>query len=267
MTLLKTLAPWALLATLPSLSWAHTWSEELQVIGPNGSYIGDRGFCRGYIARTDPTFDGDANILWLLPALDARMPDDTVRLRINSSDYLCHPSQRTSNYTNPQYPKLKVSPGGYVAMKYLENGHVTLPWNQPGKPLQGGTAFVYGTTQPSTTEKIANVLQWNANGTGGDGRGWLMTAQTFDDGRCHQINDCVNSAIRQVLYPNRIPNQPTAPPQNQWCETDLKIPDHQPYGDLTLYWIWQWPTAPDVACTYPTGKDEYYTSCIDVEIV
>lgn len=267
MHLLSRFALAALIATLSRFTNAHTWPEELQVIGPNGSYIGDRGFTRGYVARTDPTFDGDANILWLLPSLDARMPDETVRLRINSSDLLCHPNQRTSNYTNPAYPKLKVSPGGNVAIKYLENGHVTLPWNQAGKPPLGGTVFVYGTTQPSTTEKMADVLQWTADGTGGDKRGSLLTAQTFDDGRCHQINDCVNSAIRQVLYPNMIPDQPTSPGQEQWCETDVTIPSNQQMGDLTLYWIWQWPTAAATDCTCPDGKDEYYTSCIDVEIV
>jgi len=194
------------------------------------------------------------------------MPDDSVRLRINSSDMLCHPSQRTSNYSNPAYPKLKVSPSGCVAIKYLENGHVTLPWTLKGKPNLGGTVFIYGTKQPSSVEKIADVLEWTADGKGGDGRGSLLSAQTYDDGRCHQINSCVNSAMRQKLYPNNIADQPTAPPQEQWCESDMQIPSNAS-GDLTLYWIWQWPTAPDADCTIPTGKDEYYTSCIDVEVI
>jgi hypothetical protein len=34
-----------------------------------------------------------------------------------------------------------------VTMRYFENGHVTLPQNQPGKPLAGGTIYVFG--QPS----------------------------------------------------------------------------------------------------------------------
>ena len=129
------------------------------------------------------------------------------------------PNQRTANYSNPSYPKLKVAPGDFVAMKYLENGHTTLPWNQPGKPDQGGTVFIYGTTQPSATEKIADVLKWTTDGQGGDGRGFLMSAQTYDDSRCHQINNCVLSAERQVLFPNMIPSQPTSPGQEQWCES------------------------------------------------
>ncbi|KAF2767845.1 hypothetical protein EJ03DRAFT_275314, partial [Teratosphaeria nubilosa] len=242
-------------AALPQTN-AHSWIEEYQVVGANGSYIGDRGYSRGYMARTDAGYNG-FSMDYLVPS---------VNTRINSTDLLCHPSQRTSNYTNPAYPKLKVEPGGYVAMKYLENGHVTLPWNQLGKPTAAGTVFVYGTTQPSDTEKIADVLQWNVNGTGGDARGFLMTAQNFDDGRCHQIN-CGNISIaRQIAFPDHQIDQPTST-MEQWCETDLKIPASQPAGTLTTYWVWQWPTASNADCTYPEGKDEYYTTCADFDIV
>lgn len=255
----------SLLASFAPSTLAHTWVEEYQVIGPNGSYIGDRGFSRGYTARTDPDFDGDANILWMLPQLDAVMPDGGVRLRVNASDSLCHPNQRTSNYIDPRYPKLKAAPGNFVAMKYLENGHVTLPWNQPGKPLEGGTVYVFGTTQPSDDEKIVDVMKWNKDGNGGDGRGWLLSAQNFDDGRCHQINDCVMSVERQTLFPNMIPDQDAT--AEQWCESDVQIPKNVQPGTLTTYWIWQWPTSPESECVYPDGKDEYYTTCADFEIV
>ena len=265
-SLRKTLAHLALASSIGSLVDAHTWIEQYQVVGPNGSYIGDGGYSRGYVARTDPTFDGDANILWMLPELTAREPDQTVRLRINSSDPLCHPNQRTSNYSNPEYPKLKVAPGNYVAMKYYENGHVTLPWNQHGKPQMGGTVFVFGTTDPIDDEKIVDVMKWTTNGKGGDGRGFLMTAQNYDDGRCHQINDCVLSAERQVLFPNYVTS--TNISAEQWCETDLLIPTTQKAGStLTTYWVWQWPTAEGSDCIYPDGKDEYYTTCADFDII
>ena len=264
---MKFLQLFALAALSITSSLAHTWVEEYQVIDTNGTYIGDRGYTRGYVARTDPTFMGDANILYMVPPLAARNNDTTVRIRINSTDPVCHPNQRTSNYTNPLYPRLSVAPGDFVAMKYLENGHVTLPWNQKGKPKWGGTVFVYGTTQPADNEMIANVLAWNNAGTGGNGKGFLMTAQNYDDGRCHQINDCVLSAERQVLFPNMIPSQPTSPGQEQWCETDLKIPDNQAAGTLTTYWVWQWPTGPDADCNFPGGKDEYYTTCADFDVM
>jgi len=208
------------------------------------------------MARTDPGYNGFS--------MDYLVPQTGVR--INSSDMLCHPSQRTSNYTNTAYPKLQVQPGGYVAMKYLENGHVTLPWNQLGKPAFAGTVFVYGTTQPSDTEMIADVLAWTTDGKGGNGKGFLMTAQNFDDGRCHQVN-CGNiSTDRQLLFPVHVAGQPTSSVES-WCETDLQIPASQPRGTLTTYWVWQWPTAPNHDCTYPDGKDEYYTTCADFEII
>ncbi|KAF2857512.1 hypothetical protein K470DRAFT_223220, partial [Piedraia hortae CBS 480.64] len=237
----------------------HSWIDEFQVIGPNGSYTGDRGFARGYVARTDPSFNG-FSVNYQVPS------DESGRIRINSSDLLCHPSQRASNYTNPSYPMLQVQPGSHVAMKYLENGHVTLPWNQLGKPKAGGTVFVYGTTQPSESEKMVDVLRWTKDGKGGNGRGFLMAAQAYDDGRCHQLN-CGNvSLARQVLYPNHVPGQPTSSLE-QWCESNVHIPASQPEGRLTVYWVWQWPTEPNADCTYPGGKDEYYTTCADFNVV
>ncbi|RMY67912.1 hypothetical protein D0863_07475 [Hortaea werneckii] len=242
--------------SLAPLANAHSWVEQYQVIADNGSFIGDPGYSRGYVSRTDQGYDG-FSMNYLVPS---------TNVRINSSDLLCHPSQRTSNYSNSAYPMLRVHPGGYVAMKYLENGHVTLPWNQLGKTPGTGTVFVYGTTQPSETEKIADVLNWNSEGTGGDGRGFLLTAQNFDDGRCHQIN-CGNiSTDRQMLFPNHVAQQPGSSVES-WCETDLQIPKGQPIGTLTTYWVWQWPTEPNSDCTYPNGKDEYYTTCADFDIV
>ncbi|KAF2861586.1 hypothetical protein K470DRAFT_214695, partial [Piedraia hortae CBS 480.64] len=244
---------------LLGLAAGHSWIEEYQVIGPDGNYIGDRGFSRGYVGRTDPQFNGEA-VKYQLPALDSG------RNRINSDDLLCHPSQRTSNYANPNYPKLKVRPGDFVAMKYLENGHVTLPWGQLGKPKASGTVFVYGTTKPSQQEKIADVLQWTRDGHGGNGKGFLMSAQNYDDGRCHQLN-CGNiSLTRQVLFPDHAPGQATTSLE-QWCESDVQIPTSQPAGTLTTYWVWQWPTEPNADCTFPDGKDEYYTTCADFDVV
>ncbi|KAK0270665.1 hypothetical protein LTR35_013947 [Friedmanniomyces endolithicus] len=245
----------AALTSLPTAS-AHSWNEEFQVISTNGTYIGDRGFPRGYMARTDPGYNG-FSMEWLVP-------QDGVR--ISSTNLLCHPAQQTSNYSNPAYPKLQVTPGSYVAMKYLENGHVTLPWNQLGKPPGGGTVFVYGTTQPSDDEKIADVLSWTSDGKGGNGKGFLMTAQNFDDGRCYQIN-CGNiSTDRQTLFPNHVPGQSNSIIE-QWCETDVQIPTTATPGTLSVYWVWQWPTEANHDCTYPQGKDEYYTTCSDFDVI
>ena len=253
----------ALLLSLPSLTSAHTWVEEFQNIDSNGSFVGDRGFSRGYVARTDPGFDGNSN-LWLLPSLDARNPDGTVRSTINGSDLLCHPAQRESNYTS--YPMLKAPAGGHIGMKYLENGHVTLPWTLQGKPKEGGTVLVFATTEPKSDEKIADVLQWTKDKSGGDKRGFLLAAMNYDDGECHQLNECWVSAERQILHPNNVPGQEDAPAE-KWCESDIKIPEGQPPGQLTLYWAWNWGTVPGEDCFHPYGKDEWYTNCADIEVV
>ncbi|KAF2168473.1 hypothetical protein M409DRAFT_21222 [Zasmidium cellare ATCC 36951] len=254
----------ALVATLLPFTSAHSWVEEYQVIQPDGSYVGARGYSRGYLSRTDPGYNGNS-LMWMLPGLSARNTDGTTRVRIDSSDPICHPAQRTSNYTS-EYPKLKVQPGDYVAMKYLENGHVSLPWNITGKPPGTGTVFVFGTTQASDDEKIVDVMNWNKDGSGGNKKGFLMTAQNFDDGRCTQIN-CGNiSAQRQMLEPNHVAGQPSSTIES-WCETDLKIPENVKAGTLTTYWVWQWPTEPNRDCNTPAGKDEYYTTCADFDVV
>jgi sorbitol-specific phosphotransferase system component IIA len=249
----------AIVAALGPAS-AHSWVEQLQVIdSATGKYTGDYGYTRGYISRTD--IPGD-HMSYLLPALS------TTRTRIDNTDLLCKPSERTSGaYTNPEYPRLQATPGSFVAMKYLENGHVTLPLNQKGKDAAGGTVFVYGTTKPSDTEKIVDVLQWNTQGNGGDRRGTQLAAQSFDDGRCHQINPGTISIQRQQTFPDRVAGQPTSNVE-QWCENDVHIPASYKPGDvLTVYWVWQWPTEPNADSVYPFGKDEYYTSCAEIDIV
>jgi hypothetical protein len=137
-------------AFLISHALTHTWNEQLTVI-ENGNFTGSNGYPRGYVSRSQPGFNNDM-MTYLLPPLASG------RTRINDSDLVCSPTQRISNQTE-NFPRLQVSPGSYVAVKYLENGHVTLPQNQPGKPLAGGTVFVFGTAQPSENEILTDVLQ------------------------------------------------------------------------------------------------------------
>lgn len=255
-TAVKALAGLALFA---QSTCAHTWIEQMQVIGPNGSYIGDYGYPRGYMARTDKGYNGESDKYQLPPT------DGSGHTRITDQMLLCHPSQRTANYSS-EYPKLQVAPGSYVAMKYTENGHVTQPWLPEGKPEHGGTVWVFGTYQPSATEKLANVLKWTTDGKGGDGKGWMMTAQTFDDGRCYQINSNLISIDRQIKHGDHVKDQPTSQIE-QWCETDLRVPTDVKVGStLTTYWVWSWDTAPHTNGT-ACGKDEYYITCSDFDVV
>lgn len=249
----------SLSAVLATRALAHTWIEQMVVISNNGLYQGDYGYPRGFVARTDPGFDGFSDD-YLLPTAASG------RLRINGSDLLCHPAQRTQNQSNEKYPRLQVAPGDWFAMKYAENGHVTLPANQKGKPLHGGTVFVFGTTEPKDDEKITDVMDWTADGSGGDKRGKLLAAQNFDDGRCYQINPSNNSTMRQVQFAKDYPDDLYSKDE-QWCESDVQLPTDAPTGKIyTLYWVWQWPTAVGTV-DIEMGKDEYYTTCADVDVV
>lgn len=250
---------WILLPTAILLggALAHSWNEQLTVI-ENGLFTGSNGYPRGYVSRSDPGFN-DATMTYLLPPLASG------RTRVDDSDTVCAPTQQSVNQTDG-YPRLRASPGSQIAIKYLENGHVTLPQNQPGKPQGGGTVFVFGTSQPTDDDLLTEVLQWTKDGTGGDERGELLTAQNFDDDRCYQINGGDISVARQEEYPNPTPGQPGSI-NEQWCETDVLIPGDVSINSVyTIYWVWQWPTEPGTP-GLPDGKDEYYTTCSDLDIV
>jgi len=116
----------------------------------NGLFTGRNGYSRGYVARSSPGFQ-DIMMAYLLPPLELG------RTRVDSTDLLCAPIQRTRNQIG-SYPPLQALPGSYIALKYLENGHVTLPQNQPGKLPGAGTVYVLGTSQPDDNEVLTEVL-------------------------------------------------------------------------------------------------------------
>jgi len=252
------LTPLAVLATFVLQAHGHSWIEQMQEISSDGIFTGQMGYPRGYVARTDAQFSNSI-MTNLVPALS------TGRTRINDQDLVCSTSQQESNQT-AAYPALQASAGNYVAIKYLENGHVTLPSAQLGKPAMSGTVFVYATVSSSANnDMLSSVLQWSIDGKGGNAQGRLLAAQNFDDGRCHQINPGTISQQRQKDFPDRIPGQADSNVE-QWCETDVLIPQDFSGQIITLYWIWAWPTQPGMDPTYPDGKDEFYTSCVDVVV-
>jgi hypothetical protein len=236
---------------------AHTWVEQLMNVDNNGSYYGAAGYIRHYIPRSDPSF-ADSELSWLSP----QNTQGGSRIRIDNTDMLCHPNQQQA-VNNNNYPNLKTAPGNTVAMRYLENGHVTQPGNQPGKPSAGGLVDIYATTNPKPGEKLTNVLQWGTNGTLDKGR--LLNINPYDDGRCYQVSNVPISQQRQVEFPNPINGQSGAN-HELWCQNNVKIPDDAT-GTLTVYWVWQWPTQPNIDPGLPNGKDEIYTSCMDFNIV
>jgi hypothetical protein len=233
--------------------------EEINLIAPNGSLVGDAGYPRGFVPRTAPGFS-DAAMTWRLPPTGR-----VITAGILPDDTMCMPAQQTANQTGGN-PRLKAHPGSMVSLHYDENGHVSLPQNQLGKPGNRGTVFVYGTTQPKDHELFATIHKvWNAAGTGGDGRGKLLAAQNFDDGQCHQVNPAsAISVARQASFPNPA----TGTQAELRCQNNIVIPSDVPANSAyTLYWVWDWPTLPGIDPGLPDGKTEIYTTCMDVDIV
>ncbi|KAJ6079491.1 hypothetical protein N7467_009244 [Penicillium canescens] len=236
---------------------AHSWVEQLTVIAPNGTFIGTPGYARGNVLRTPGFVD---TMTYLIPPNTRQ--DVTSVLPV---DNMCRETQQDQAQTEGS-PRLQANPGAAIALRYQENGHVTLPQNQPGKPPNRGFVYVYGTTQPKTDEKLLNIHgKWTQDGKGGDKRGVLLSKQNFDDGRCYQINDQSISQTRQKEYAHKANQLMGA---DLWCQQDLRLPTNAPTGKpYTLYWVWDWPTKAGVDPTYPKGKQEIYTTCIDVDIV
>lgn len=236
---------------------AHSWIEQMMVINPNGTFVGNPGYARGNVLRSTPGFN-DNLMVNLIP------PNGGPINVIAQNQNMCRPSQQTQSQTAGS-PRLQAVPGAAVVLRYQENGHVTLPQNQPGKPNNRGTMYVYGTSQPSSSDTLLAIHRvWNAEGTGGDKRGRLLSTQNFDDGQCYQINSGTISEQRQKEFPH-VAN--TLMGADLWCQQDIMLPTdvaaNQPY---TLYWVWDWPTLPGTA-GFPDGKQEIYTTCMDVDIV
>ena len=236
---------------------SHTWIEQLNVIDATGFFTGAPGFARGNVDRQTPGFN-DGLMTNLIPPNGRATGNEIL-----STDPMCKSNQQQP--VQGDGARLQAPAGSAIALRYQENGHVTLPQNQPGKPANRGTVFVYGTTQPSSSDTLLAIHKvWNAEGTGGDQRGVLLSSQNFDDGRCGQLNDGNISLSRNTTFyhtPDALMGA------NMWCQQDIALPTSAPTGQpYTLYWVWDWPTAVGTP-GQPDGLNETYTSCMDIDIV
>ena len=135
----------AALAAFPIVH-SHSWGEQLRNIDDKGKYVGAYGYPRGMVDRGQKGPDGkdtDNSMTW-------RMPESNTegKVFIDADQLLCAPMQREQQQSSEKFPRLKTVPGGFIAIRYQENGHVTLPQNNPEKPEKGGTVYVYGTKEP-----------------------------------------------------------------------------------------------------------------------
>jgi hypothetical protein len=259
---IRTTFLWTLAAAAP-VAFGHTWGEQLRNINDKGEYVGAYGYMRGYRVRGGPDFNEDA--------LVQRMPasNENGKIFITADQLLCHENQRERKQASDRFPRLQTAPGNFVAIRYQENGHITTAGTIVGKPENGGTVYVYGTTDPKSDEKLVDVLQWTQNGKGGDSRGVLLAMNDYDDRRCYLNNETPIAQERKLADPAYMAGTPQSGPANSvmYCETNVKLPDTIEQGrPYTLYWVWQWPTLPGKNDGLPNGKDEYYSTCIDVDV-
>ncbi|MCJ1286789.1 hypothetical protein MMC26_006135 [Xylographa opegraphella] len=238
---------------------AHSWVEQLMLIHPNGTLVGNPGFIRGYVSRSTPGFsDGEDD--YLVPP-NGRQNQSLIL----ATDPLCKSSQSSQTNQTTGNPRLQATVGSKIALQYQENGHVSLPNNQPGKPPHGGLVYIYGTSSAQENDSLLNVHRsWTTDGTGGNKQGKLLATQYFDDGRCYQINGGNISVARQAEF-KFAPSNPMG--ANLWCQNDILLPSDAEAGKpYTLYWVWDWPTAAGADPSLPTGKEEIYTSCMDIDV-
>lgn len=267
----------ALIAFVPFTA-SHSWIEEARKIAANGTFVGEPGYARGWFARTDPGWSDVPHV--------QRLPYDgsafyTADMNINKYEYT----------DKPKMPMLEAAPGDFIALLHTENGHTTLPENNPAKPLNRGTIYIYGTKEPKAEEKLLDVhLAWNRDGTGGDGRGRLLATRNYDDGKCFQAGaqEMVQERVQEFKDMGADPNKELK------CQTDLQLPEDLEADSIyTLYWYWDWPDLnPDAidqeatkngqfpwAGTFMRGetdpngftmdaiaKNESYSSVIDIKI-
>ncbi|TQS37613.1 hypothetical protein Golomagni_01907 [Golovinomyces magnicellulatus] len=233
---------------------AHTWVETVNLIAADGS-IKDSGFMRGFGGRVQGV-DPDKTNTYLLPPNGRGSKNEIL-----PTDLMCKDTQ-VKHIQSEGFPRLSASPNDRVSLAYHENGHVTKFKSTDGKPSGRGTVFVYGTKRSLPTDTFLDIHRvWNTKGTGGDGRGKLLTTRPFDDGQCFQPNDEALSKTRAKALGFSNP----ADSPEVLCQHLVKLPkDAGTNGIFTLYWVWEWPTLDKSGNIF---KNESYTSCIDIYMV
>ncbi|KAK4202202.1 hypothetical protein QBC40DRAFT_221647 [Triangularia verruculosa] len=253
----------------------HSWPESTRRIATNGTFIGNEGFDRAHIDREKPTEQFD----YLLPpngrATGKLITWDLPIVRASQGPLM------DSSYSE-KFPMLKVAPGDYAAIFYLENGHVTrADGANPNKPINRGTIYLYGTYENDLSKTtLTDVLHtWTADGKGGNGKGRLLATRNYDDGQCHEpIPVTGDPEGISKFRKDEITNS-----ESLRCQSDFQVPlDAKPGKVLTILWVWDWPdmNKPGVAvppASFHANSSEFgdhfvtvpeiYTGVVDYQIV
>jgi hypothetical protein len=79
---------------------------------------------------------------------------------------------------------------------------------------------------------------WTSDGTGGDGRGYLTAQESYDDGKCYQVNGSPISTMRQQYFTHPMPGPLRG--INLWCSSNVTLNDARqqalpPGNTISLY--------------------------------
>ena len=145
-------------------------------------------------------------------------------LSIDTGVNVCKPEQQNPGQ-RPNFPKLSVNAGDLVEAQYLENGHIwqTLA-GKNGPSAQSGTIYWYATQNPDPARTVDDVLKWTTDGSGGDGKGRLLSTSNFDDGICIETGHEVSTG------------RPGGP-----CKSYFRVPADAEQGkDIEVIWLWDY---------------------------
>lgn len=149
---------------------------------------------------------------------------------------------------------VEIQKGHRVLLEYMENGHITMPSDNPiSKQGRPGTGFVYDTADGWTPQQFDAVhpawasLELSKNGM-------LLKGSPFDDGRCYQWSEG-NPIIEERVQIYGPSTDPEVKP-SCLCGVTVEIPE-EVLGFYTLYWVSDYSTPETV---------EFYTSCLDIDV-
>lgn len=104
---------------------------------------------------------------------------------------------------------------------------------------------------------IPDLLKWTKDGKGGNGKGRLLSVTNFDDTLCFEFNDTQVSQGRFAVAGGEHG-------QSTPCTSQFQVPDDVKADMYTVYWLWDF--SEHFGKEQP-GHVEWYTSCMDIEIV